>query len=272
MSAVTRYVIVSLVFAGLLSPAFALAPLLGPFGETYRKHQPVTNALSQIVFYRQHTTVTASGGATVYIDGKMHTSLLPGGYTAFCVEPGAHTLGVRLNTFLPTVNEDRVLFQTATKGGRTYFLRIDEQALLGQAPDAVSVAIGENELKDMRKQSHLRSRATTVVPCAFDFARAQPMIDYLLPSELLFISDMRLSQPGREAILDLAVQIRRDHVWINHVRVIMGQPAPAIDESRLLLRQAQIRQALIEADLPANTIQFERSAEPQQGVIILRIN
>ncbi|WP_343553468.1 DUF2846 domain-containing protein [Pantoea sp.] len=266
MPALRYQLIKSIMFAGLMLPAAAHSQ---SFGEPYRAQQKVTAELSQIIFYRQNAAVTAYGGASVYLDGKMHTSLLPGGYTAFCVQPGAHTLGVRLSSSLIAAGQQNAPFHTNTKAGKTYFFRIDEQALMNQPAEARSAAAGD-ELLQTRRQSHLLSRATSIVPCAYDYTRTQPRIDYLLPSDSLFLPDNRLSQRGREAIGDLAVQIRRNHSWINQVRIIDTAINHAANDRQM--RETQLRQALIEAALPANSIKFVRDTQPQQSLIILQVD
>jgi OOP family OmpA-OmpF porin len=268
MSAVKRHIFCFMLLAPCLPAASASTIESSKFGEPYSKHQPVTQQLSQVIFYRPLAEVTANGGATVYIDGKMHTSLLPGGYTSFCVPPGIHSLGVRLSRFLPAAGEERALFLTTMKPGRTYFLRVDEQALLEQPPEPVRVLPGEKEMQHTRRQAHLLSRATSVIPCAFDYARAQPMIDYLLPNTSLFIDNTTLSQQGREAISDLAVQIRRNHNWINQLRVVFGAELA----NGRPQREAQIRQALIDAAIAPNTIVFDQAMHPQQNMLILQVN
>ncbi|MBA0038760.1 DUF2846 domain-containing protein [Pantoea sp. BIGb0393] len=270
MPAAKRLVIGSLLFAAVVPSVIASTVSTNPFGEAYRKHQPVTQALSQVVFYRQNALVTASGGANIYINGKMHTSLLPGGYTSFCVQPGTHHLGVRLGRFLPATGEDKSQFVTTMKPGRTYFLRVDEHTLMHEPPKSVKSALGEDELKQTRRQAHLLSRATSALPCAFDYALTQPRVDYLLPSQSLFLSDTTLSQQGREAIADLVVQIRQDHAWINQLQVNMVDPGSTRPAQQQ--REAQFRQALIDAAISPDSITFVRNALPQQNVFVLQVN
>jgi hypothetical protein len=73
----------------------------------------------------------------------------------------------------------------------------------------------------------------------------------------LFYTSAELSQQGREAIADLAIQIRQNFLRPTQIRLVTGQGGA--DDMRL----ASIRRALIEADIPAHLITFDRSTDAQ---------
>lgn len=53
---------------------------------------PVSPGQSRIVFYRP-TQTSAKGAASVYINGRYHASLVPGGFSPVCIHSGPARLG-----------------------------------------------------------------------------------------------------------------------------------------------------------------------------------
>jgi OOP family OmpA-OmpF porin len=230
------------------------------FGEKYKPVPPVVKELTQVVYYRANSDVLTEGPANVYVDARYHTSLLPGGFTSFCLKPGNHTLGAFVNDPLYRGKTEH-LYQAELRGGRTYYLRVDEQQHLTDAPRAVHRQHGEKELKPNRRQVHAHSRAVTIVPCVFDRASAQSESQYLLSSQVLFKKDAGmtlLSDEGQNSINEVVVTLRQQHPIIHSVviRLISRGEAQSIQQEKAKV----LRTALTLAAVPSELISIQFSS------------
>jgi OOP family OmpA-OmpF porin len=198
--------------AGKSSPLFA---------EQFSGTVPVVDELSQIIYYREPSSSAHSEAANIYIDKQLHTALLPGGYTIFCLKPGPHTLGAyfRKGTHYPGKTRD--LYAAQLRGGKTYFLRVSEMGEL--RPQPVKRAVAEKNLRGLYRQVHMFNRATSMEPCAWDPAREQQTREYAIDTAVLFGSDdlevHQLTAAGRHAVAELALALRQDLSRINRVNV-----------------------------------------------------
>lgn len=231
--------------AGLLTTLSGSATLPTPvtFGEKYKSLPPVVKELTQVVYYRANSGVITPGVANVYVDGRYHTSLLPGGFTSFCLRAGTHTLGAFVND--PQYRgKTEGLYQAELHGARTYFLRVDEQQPITGAPKAVNRQHGEQEIKPNRRQIHAHSRATTLVPCVFDRAAAQSESQYLLSSRDLFkqvLGRTLLTDEGLSSLNETVVTLRQQHPILHSVMVRLvsrGEPRAVLRDQAKALRTA----------------------------------
>lgn len=217
-----KYLVLGSLFMGsLLLAATSDAMLQTPnaFGEQYQRSPPVVSQLAQVIYYRAKSLQPQSDPANVYVDGRYHTSLLPGGFTRFCLKPGEHTLGAFVNDPQYRGKTDG-RFAAELQGGRTYYLSVNEQQQLTQPPVAVAHQRGESEVKQTRRQVHAYSRATSVVACVYDRAAAQNPSHYLFSNEQLFKQEqsvVALSISGMEAINKTVVTLRQQHPLIHSV-------------------------------------------------------
>lgn len=263
----------------LMTPFYSAAQQQAPnaFGERYTPVLPVVKELTQIVYYRAKNPSARLPPANVYVDGRYHTSLLSGGFTSFCLKPGQHSLGAFVND--PQYRgKTEGRFIADLPGGRTYFLRVDEQQQLSQPPVAVHRQQGESEVKRTHRQIHAHSRATAIVPCVFDRAAAQSDTHYVLSSRILFkqISGRTLlSDEGVEILNELVVNLRQQHPLLHSVviRLTSRDEAPGV----LRDKAHAVRTALTLAAIPDPIIstQFAECdencpAEDQQVQILAR--
>lgn len=161
----------ALFFCGL-PLALQAAPEARTFGAAYQPVAPVANDQAQVVYYRAAQAGKADKGAAhVYVDRQFHTGLLPGGYTAFCVKPGAHTLGAYLNDAPLYKGKTSDAYRAEFQGGKTYFLRVNGASI--GALQVVARAEAERELATTRAQVHALSRATAVEACRYQQRAAQ---------------------------------------------------------------------------------------------------
>lgn len=225
------------------------------FSDRYHSIVAAAPSQSQVVYYRLGVQREKAPAAHIYVDEEFHTSLLPGGYTVFCVAPGAHGLNAVFNDapgYYGKHEQPTVQFNA----GETLFFRADES--FGPLPISVSRQVAEKELGDNLRQVHVLSRASAVKSC--DAAKAPPQT-YTLSGDVLFgfgkagYEDIKAD--GRKAVGDMVRQLQKDNANVGRVEVVghtdrLGREAA---NEALGLRRAQtVRQLLIDNGLPAESI------------------
>ncbi len=137
------------------------------FSSPYVPVGMANSAQSQIVYYRPGSPTrgsTASDqGANVYVDGEFQSALLPGGYTAFCINPGMHAVGAFLHEAPAYRGKTERMVAESYAAGQTYFFKVREDG--SGVPIIVPQAQAEQELQSIRKQVHALSRSSSVTPC-----------------------------------------------------------------------------------------------------------
>lgn len=239
-------------------PSSAMLHTPAAFGEKYQPVPPVVKELTQVVYYRANSPVVTAGPANVYVDARYHTSLLPGGFTSFCLRPGNHTLGAYVNDPLYRGKNEHP-YQADLHGGRTYYLRVDEQQHIAEAPLAVNRQHGEKEIKPNHRQVHAHSRALTIVPCVYDRAAAQNESEYLLSSKVLFNTVggvISLSDEGQNSINEVVVTLRQQHPVLHRVVIRLISP----NESQIAQQQKAkaLNTALTLAAIPSELLSIQK--------------
>jgi len=234
------------------------------FGNLYSQVPPVSNSQAQVVYYRSQNGSTLPGAAHVYVDREFHAALLPGGFTAFCVAPGVHTLGAYLNDAPGYSGKHSDAYTATLTGGNTYFLRATEDT--SGKPLSVTRANAERDLAVIRQQVQAISRASTVQACDYKpmpeaTPTAKPYKDYVLPGDVLFrfgkFSYGDISAAGRKAIYALANQLKADNAALKQIEVVGHTDALGSSSANqaLGLKRAQtVRRILIDAGLPAAAV------------------
>ena len=240
------------------------------FGSAYTPVATVSAEQAQVVYYRLPAANAQAGAANVYVDREFQSALLPGGYTAFCVTPGQHSLGAYLNDAPNYNGKNTDVYSAQLSGGMTYFLRVGEGA--NTAPQAVARAQAESELGATRKQIHALSRASHVAACKYQAASAAPaqastFKDYSLSSDVLFAfgksGNADISPSGRKAIRELVTQLRTSHPNLEQIEVIghtdpIGKPAA--NHALGLKRAHTVRRLLVDGGLSAADIKVSSAA------------
>ena len=248
------------------SAVVASAPV---FGANYSPVPTVLPGQAQVVYYRAIPAgQRTAGGAHVYVDGEFQTSLLPGGYSVFCVAPGAHTLGAYLNDQPLYKGKTENLYQTNLADGVTYFLKVAESGSSGD-PVLVAREAAERELQGTCDQIHALSRASAVQACKTGAAYAAPVAapaykDYTLSSDVLFAfgkSGYRdISSAGRTELAKLAQTLQAQPEGIKHITVIgHADLIGKADAAQRLgaARAATVKQALSENGIPGRLIKAD---------------
>lgn len=232
------------------------------FGTTYSPVAPVSDGQAQVVYYRASGVGQQKSAAHVYIDSEFHTGLLPGGYSTFCVVPGSHTLGAYLND-APRYNGKNVeLYSANLEGGRTYFLRVQENG--SGAPQAVTREEAERDLVGSRSQVQALSRASKVQVCnnlPKPAVQAAQFKDYALAGDVLFAFGKSgykdISHKGRAAISQLIAQLHREHTKLERIEVV-GHTDPigsySANQALGLKRAQTVRRLLVDGGLPASAV------------------
>lgn len=158
-----RQLIMVSVLAVLLIPtAYAQSeesPRPQIFGEEYRSVAPAAPDQAQVIYYRPVSESPKNAGANVYIGGHFHTSLLPGGFTTFCLPPGAHLLSAYQNDAPLYRGKTQELYRINLDAGKTYFVKVSEDG--SGLPVSVAREEAEQNLRTAREQIHAISRAGT---------------------------------------------------------------------------------------------------------------
>ncbi|MBU4633457.1 OmpA family protein [Pseudomonas chlororaphis] len=223
------------------------------FAGTYQASQPLGEDQARVVYYRVADGIHGKGAANVYLDQELVTSLLPGGYTAFCLRPGQHVLGAYLNDAYRYAGKNDDLYRATLKGGNTYYLKVREQGVTQPLP--VSKAIAEQELRDSRAQAHLVNRASQVEECrhyAFLDQQENRQEQYVLMADQTLVGppgDVKLSRSGKRAVKMILNDLQRANAQILSM-TIEGHTDPlGVEADNQRLGQAwadAVRQALID--------------------------
>jgi len=187
----------------LMASLCVLAPLSvhagNLFGEAWKAMPAVTDNQTRIVYYFPVDN-EVKAAANIYVDGEFHTSLVSGGYTVFCLAPGMHSLGSFTGDAPTYEGKKRQPWRDNLAAGKTFYIRanLDEtgRPLVSNAEEA------EQQLTALRKQTHLLSRASSVIACETNVGESRA--DYVFSSDLLFkfgsANSNDISHEGREAI------------------------------------------------------------------------
>ena len=184
-------------------------------GDVYRTVPDVPGDDAQvIVFRRARQPSTQRGAAHVYVDGELEGALTPGGYTRFCVSPGAHSVEAYIGDQPVYAGKANPKSTVDLQGGATYFMGVQESG----AGESVRYARADAErlLKDSREQINIVNRASQVAPCtapapAAAPADTPPILQFTLDAEVLFAFDRSdvasITAAGRAELGKIAAQI-----------------------------------------------------------------
>jgi OOP family OmpA-OmpF porin len=211
---------------------------------------PVSPGQSRIVFYRPLQT-SIKGAASVYINGRYHASLVPGGFSPICIHTGPTELGVRHMDVNSRPNKDGFdsITELKTQSTQNYYIRVNNQGPKAIALTPVSAAEATRELAATRLQVHTISRVAEATDCVETLATqtaapSRPQ-QLQLSGDTLFAfnrSDAEgMTQQGFRAISQLLTQIQNEFSQVDRLHVI-GHTDPIGDaraNERLSIARAQ---------------------------------
>lgn len=213
------------------------------YGETYEKVESVVKQQAQIVMYRGNDT--GKDAAHVYIDGQLQSALMPGGYTVFCTPAGEHSVESYIGDAPLYTGKRNPQSYAKLDGGQTYVL----EAPVGPGQSTPIVHTGqdaEQNLAGLRRQTHVISRASSVVPC-------QTETKLTLRSDVLFKFGKSgyndLTAEGHGQLRQVVEEIKQKNENVKRIEVVGYADPIGNDAANLRLSQARaetIRKVLLE--------------------------
>ncbi len=217
-------------------------------GQAFTSPYPIGADQSRIMLYST-SQVRLSGATSVFIDGRYHTSLVPGAWSALCYRTGNAEIGARQ---MEVGNRPKDLVDSITalqlQGGQTHYLRVQEDQ--GRPVlQTVPAAQAHQEMSQFKEQVHTVSRVAQacregVAPIpASQLANAPHRIT--LPADTLFAfnrSDAAgMTGPGMSAMDNLLAMLKADFSRVESMHVI-GHADPlgnAQDNERLATERSR---------------------------------
>ena len=211
-------------------------------GSLFTPTPPTATSQSRILVYRASDSTGLPGATSVFINGQYHTSLVSGGYSQLCLDPGTAEIGARQMRVGRTAKDNYdALTATRLQSAQTHYFAVYEDVgrpVLKPVPAAQAL----KELANARLQMHTVSRVTQARNCITGAATAEPAVamvpampqQFALSGDALFAfgkSDKAgLTQEGLSTLDQLIARIRHDYTHINHIHVIghadpLGSPA-----------------------------------------------
>ncbi len=217
-------------------------------GQGFTSPYPIGADQSRIMLYRSAPS-RLSGATSVFVDGRYHTSLVPGAWSALCYRSGTAELGARQ---MQVGSRPKDLADSITavqlQGGQTHYLRVQE-AQGRPVLQPVPAAQAHQEMSQFKEQVHTVSRVAQacregVAPAAV----AQPgsaLQRISLPADTLFAfnrSDAAgMTGAGLAAMDNLLAMLQVDFSRVESLHVV-GHADPlgnAQDNERLALQRAR---------------------------------
>lgn len=252
-------------FASLSAMTVFNAQAQNNFGQAWRSMPSAAADQVRIVYYRPSDAI-GNQPAHIYVDGEFQTALLAGGYSTFCLNPGVHSLASFTNDAPSYQGKQQQPWRDNLAAGKTYYIRA---SLDGSGrPLVTSESDAQQQLVGTRQQTHLLSRASSVVACQAGTTHSYD--NYEFSSDLLFnfasASSNDISSEGRSAIQQFAAMIKRQSNNQPHI-VVTGFTDPIGDENSNMrlgqLRADAIKKLLVNNGIAGANISSQSMGESQ---------
>lgn len=250
--------------AGVHSPlSLAFEPNPNIYGEIYQKVDSVVPQQAQIVMFRGNDG--GEDAAHVYIDGQLHSALMPGGYTVFCTPAGEHSLESYIGDAPAYTGKRNPQSYAKLDGGQTYVLE-SPVAPNQSTPIVHTGKDAEQSLEGLHRQIQVLSRASSVVPC-----KTQTQSKLSLRGDMLFQFGKGgyddLTPEGHDTLREVVQEIQQLRESIKGIEVVghadpIGRPQANVKLSRQ--RAETIRRVLLEQGFASNLVEASGrgSSEP----------
>lgn len=235
---------------------------------------------SRIIFYRPLDSAS-EGASSIYVNGRYHVSLVPGGYSLICIKPGPAQLGLRHLDVQKRPNKDGFdsITEMTAMGGKNQYVRVRSQNGKAIVLVPVTEQLAIKELPSTRLQVHTISRVEDATECVEATAPTAPIPAQInterlqLSFDTLFAfnrSDSAgLTNQGLRALDQLLNQIRDQFSRVEKVNII-GHADPIGDaraNDALSTARAKTIRDYIAARSANNTrITFEGRGERELAV------
>ena len=259
----------------------AASNIQAPLGDNFSIFDRVTDKQTRVIFYRP-TTQKQPGAATVYVNGRYHTSLIPGGYAELCMPPNKAEVGVRTVKVgdRPKDGLDTITALNLT-AGQTTFVRVRESSTSRVALQPIASNEALAELKATRQQIHTISRVTDAQECidggSTPLTTPVPTPAVAKPDQINLAADAlfafsksdknSMTAAGRQSLDNLISKIKAEYLSIERINVI-GHADPlgneALNERLANERALTVREYLLSHGLQNIRItgQSKGSREP----------
>lgn len=259
----------------------AASTIQAPLGDSFSIFDRVTDKQTRVIFYRP-TTQKQPGAATVYVNGRYHTSLIPGGYAELCMPPNKAEVGVR-TVKVGDRPKDGLDTITALNliAGQTTFVRVRESSTSRVALQPIASNEALAELKATRQQIHTISRVTDAQECidggSTPLTTPVPTPAVAKPDQINLAADAlfafsksdknSMTAAGRQSLDNLISKIKAEYLSIERINVI-GHADPlgneALNERLANERALTVREYLLSHGLQNIRItgQSKGSREP----------
>lgn len=218
------------------------------YGERYHPVENVVSEQAQVILFR---SMEGKEAAHVYVDGELESALMPGGYTAFCVNAGQHSVETFVGDAPLYAGKRAPQSQATLDGGKTYFLEV---AASSPVPLSHNRTDAERALQDMRLQIHIINRASSVVAC-------KTTTQLSLRSDVLFrfgkSSYSDLTPAGHAELRKIAEQLNQQSSNVKSIDIVGHADPIGNAESNIVLSQARagtVRRVLLESGIRADLL------------------
>lgn len=205
----------------ILTMAQAQEARIEAFGAAFSQTDLPAQNQARVYAYRAAESLNPAP-INLYLNGRYHASLLRGGYTEFCLNPGRPMVQSALDD-ASQLHQGKTLpgQPLDAQAGRVIFLRVTEGTGRQTQVQTANEAQALPEIRRTRRQQHTVSRAPEVQPCAApEAAKPMPRRDFTLASDALFAFGKSTLLPvGEEAIESLSKQVLSEYSRIDRVHI-----------------------------------------------------
>jgi OOP family OmpA-OmpF porin len=223
-----------------------------PFGASFAVAAAAPLQQARVLVYRPGPRAK-SEPVNIYLNGRYHTSLLRGGYTEFCAQPGSVAFhAVHADAQKMHTGRQEPAQSWSFQPGKTLFLKAQEAGRLAE----VSTEQAQRELSGAALQIHTVSRATVVQDCqapapvlaqapVVKAAAPKPPVPrlYALESDALFeFGKSELRASSYNTIEIMAQKLKQDFSSVERIRVVGHSDAigPAKLNTQLSMARAKV--------------------------------
>ena len=191
------------------------------FGPAFSQAEAAAQNQARVYAYRATESLNPAP-INLYLNGRYHASLLRGGYTEFCLNPGRPMMQSALDD-ASQLHQGKTLpgQPLDAQAGRVIYLRVTEGNGQQTQVQTANEAQALPEIRRTRRQQHTVSRAPEVQACATaEAAKPLPRKDFTLASDALFAFGKATLLPvGEETIESFSKQVLREYSRIDRVDV-----------------------------------------------------
>jgi outer membrane protein OmpA-like peptidoglycan-associated protein len=244
-----------------------------PVAETYVANKKIKPKLGLITFYRPHHGAMP-GVASLQVNGHYHSALQLGAYVELCLPVGPISVAARMTQVGAEIKGvyDATTTLALQENQNTYLRLVD----FGDGRASLSLVqadVAKEELKNTRRQAHVRSRVPGATECVDSNTKiAQANEAIILVADGMFdfgLTEISVSDAkARQSIDDLIKHIKKTYGTEKNIRVSVVAHTDPIGNAEVnkrlsLARANAIRNYMIKGGLVAEQITSEGMGSEQ---------